>query len=351
MASKVLYPIEQDPVPREYENERGYNGIDDVNRNAENNPYLSGDLNENFESDSFEEEFQMDDAVDELDTDDVTNDMEISYDEPVLEDEMSHLERERRRIERVVLMDAVSEKQHKELMEKLDAALAAENERSKMLYAIENRKKNTMDYALEVYGDEADLESINHSANTAYDKASGEVKGLSGQLSAQLDSVIHQNNQVMVLMPNGQVRMMDKDVAGALSLYTLKQSGAYDNVTIQESQSFLMDKTTGEPFEFTRNEEEKLAELHRKIMQTDKDASKFYQKTPKAMTPEEYAAFNRERRFELFGYPSAGLDYDYVMTKEGVYEWNGRPLPEVMSSPTMIREMERDERAMNGPSM
>ena len=106
--------------------------------------------------------------------------------------------------------------------------------------------------------------------------------------------------------------------------------------------SILLYQYIHEDLEFTRDEKEKLAELQRLVNETDKQASRFEEKAPEAMTPEEYAQYNRERRFKEYGYPDAGVSYDYQLTKEGMYTWNGRPLPSAMSSPTMNRELQMD---------
>jgi hypothetical protein len=105
-----------------------------------------------------------------------------------------------------------------------------------------------------------------------------------------------------------------------------------------------------ENFEFTRDEEAKLRQLQEKMNENDRQAQQFEDRAPESMTQEEYNVINRERRFREYGDPSRDVDFQYVMTKEGIYEWNGRPLPSAMSSPTMIREMEQQKQA-DGPEM
>ena len=286
---------------------------------------------------------------------------DVAYDEEVPESELTPEERERRRRERVILMESELEERHKALEKKIDAALAAEKQRAKDLYAIENKKKNTMDYANKVYGDEADLDYIVNSARGARDKATERAQDMSRQLSEKVDGVLHQRDTVTVLMPDGTTRVMDRDVAEAMRLYTDKShSSVLEQAAAGLAGVEVVDRTQGgfdryqdkyEEFQLTRNEEEKLAELQRRMAENDKQAKKFEEKAPETMSQQEYNAYNRERRLKEFGDPSASLTYDYVVTKEGVYEWNGRPLPSAMSSPTLQRELQKDDKEMTGPSV
>lgn len=296
---------------------------------------------------------------DEAKEEEMTDDVEYAEDVP--ESELTPEERERRRIERVQIMESELEERHKELDAKIDAALAAEKQRAKDLYAIENRKKNTMDYAEKVYGDEADLDYIVNSARGARDKATERAQDLSRQLTEKVDGVLHQKDTVTVLMPDGTTRVMDRDVAEAMRLYTDKShSSVLEQAAAGLAGVEVMDRTQGgfdryqnkyEEFQLTRNEEEKLAELQRRMAENDKQAAKFEQQAPKTLSQQEYDTCNRERRLKEYGDPSANLTYDYVVTKEGVYEWNGRPLPSAMSSPTLQREIQKEDKEMSGPSV
>ena len=164
-----------------------------------------------------------------------------------------------------------------------------------------------------------------------------------------------------MLTPSGQVRDMDPDVADAMVAYTGKShdglmekaaAGFMDGIEDADDRLKDDDKRENkyENFEFTRDEEEKLRQLQEKMNENDRRAQQFDDKAPESMSQEEYNVINRERRFKEYGDPSRNVDFQYVMTKEGVYEWNGRPLPSAMSSPTMIREMEQQKQA-DGPEM
>lgn len=310
------------------------------------NPYEASTVGAKYLQEVPEEEFQMQDDADDFELPEEEEEEEAApadeldaLPEEQLTDEQREA-RQRRWIEIQRQQSVELEERHKELMAKLDKALAEEEQRAKDLYAIENRKKNTLDYARRVYGDSADVEKIMDSADSARTVASKEVHGLTGMISAQMDAALHKNNMVTVLMPNGQVRMMDKDVAEALSLYT----GKTREGMIEAAAAGVTDLDNKlDEFQLTRNEEEKLAELQRRIAENDRQAARFEQKAPETMSQEEYNAWNRDRRFKEFGYPDAGISCDYVMTREGVYEWNGRPLPSAMSSPSMMRELEQEK--------
>ena len=272
--------------------------------------------------------------------------------EPVDDDPEVAMQR-RKRLAVAQQKSADLEQLHKELNEKLDAALVAEEQRSKSLYQIENTKKNTMDYARDVYGDEADLDYISNSANGAKYEASKPSKQLMKDVKEKVEEIQEESKKVNMLTPSGEVREMDPDVADAMVAYTGKShdgllekaaaglTAGIDELTQQTEANDRKAETKYENFEFTRDEEAKLKALQEKIAENDKEAQRFEEIAPDSMSQEEYNEFNRERRFREYGDPSRNVDFQYVMTKEGVYEWNGRPLPSAMSSPTMVREMEK----------
>ena len=241
------------------------------------------------------------------------------------------------------------EELHKELNEKLDAALIAEEQRTKDMYNIENTKKNTLDYAIAHYGEQADVDLIAESANNAKHQAGKASKKLGKEINEKIDEIKEESKKVNVLTPSGQVREMDPEVADAMVAYTGRShdglmekaaSGVLSGITDMTKPS-EENENKYENFEFTRDEEEKIRKLQEKIAENDKEAQRFEDIAPESMSQEEYNEYNRERRFREYGDPSRNVDFQYVMTKEGMYEWNGRPLPSAMSSPTMVREMEK----------
>ena len=281
--------------------------------------------------------------------------LESSLDDPEVQG------RRQRRLAVMQQENANLDELHKQLNEKLDKALLAEDERAKMQYLIENKMKNTMDYASDVYGVDADLGYIAHSADEAKFDASKESKKLMKDIDDTMKDIHEESKKVQVLTPSGQVRDMDPDVADAMVAYTGK---SHDGLLEKAAAGFMdgLEEVNGlkqgddghenkyENFEFTRDEEAKLRQLQEKMNENDRQAQQFDDKAPESMTQEEYNVINRERRFREYGDPSRNVDFQYVMTKEGVYEWNGRPLPSAMSSPTMIREMEQQKQA-DGPEM
>lgn len=285
--------------------------------------------------------------------------VERAPDQPEMAADETSLERERRRVRQEMLEQAEQmDELHKTLDEKLDKALAAEAQRGKDLYAIENRKKNTLDYARSVYGDEADVDYIMDSAHGANVKASQKSADAWKDVNKTLKDIDQANKgdgkpedekdddgKVTVMTPSGRVRSMDRDVAQAMEQYTDRSRGdaaleAAAAGYTQESDA----ENKYENFEFTRDEEEKLKELQRRMEENDKKAADFEAKAPQSMTQEEYQEL-RERRLKEYGDPSAGIVPDYVMTKEGVYTWNGRELPSAMSSYEMM-EYQREQEGM-----
>lgn len=230
---------------------------------------------------------------------------------------------------------------HKVLEAKLDAAIAIEKQQAQRLYDIENRKKNTLDYARSVYGDEADIDYIMGSAKQAQTDAYAASAKQMESAARDIDEKAKDSSQVGVLMPDGRVCGMDRDVALAMELYSERSRQGI----MEQIAAGIAPQRKFEAFEFTRNEEEKLRQLYEQIEKNSRQQAAFEEKAPASMTQEEYNEYNRQRRFKEYGYPQG---YEYVMTNEGLYEWNGRPLPSAMSSPTMTRELACEEEY--GPS-
>lgn len=230
------------------------------------------------------------------------------------------------------------QREHDVLLEKIDAVIKQERQRAKDLYAIENHKKNTLDYALKVYGDDADVEAIFDSAGAVKQKVEDRTQQSVRELSDEIQEREKEPDVVSILMPNGSVHHVDKDVAYALSVYSE-----------QTHDGSFQDGYKKDGFRsFTDEEKQKLQELQDLMNSNDQRAAQFEEKAPETMSQEEYNAYNRERRFKEFGYPTGLSSYDYVMTQEGVYEWNGRRLPDAMASLSLQQQKEKD--GLSGPA-
>ena len=255
--------------------------------------------------------------------------------------------REKRRVAQMQQQEAVLEKKHEELGKALEKALYAETVRAKTMYRIENQKKNTLDYAQAVYGDNADVSAIMNSADKAIVQSGKGTQKAYKEVSEKMKDLYGEHDKmVTMLSEGGEVREMPEAVADALTAYNgNSRKGMLDAALSGElsgyGEKLAAAKSKYENFEFTRNEEEKLRELQRRIAENDKKAAQFRSKAPKSMTQEEYAEMLRERRFKEFGDPSKGVVPDYVFTKEGVYTWNGRKLPVDGLSPEYLQEMQK----------
>lgn len=261
--------------------------------------------------------------------------------------ELQEVEQEQiqRRVQRNLVIEQNSlEERHRRIMAKLDAALMAERQQAKDLYAVENTKKNTLDYALQVYGDNADVNYIMESAAGAKEQVSPDMTKMSNRLSMEIDNFIHDKDQVLVASQNGPARVMDREVAEVMAVYTSKSHKGFlatlvaglsvDDPTAEAQYAGLSDDIASkyEQFVFTRDEEAKLRELQAMMAENDKAQRRFEEKTSEAMPQTEYDEARRERRLKEYGDPTYGMQYDYLFANEGVYKWNGRQLPSAMSS-------------------
>lgn len=261
--------------------------------------------------------------------------------------ELQEVEQEQiqRRVQRNLVIEQNSlEERHRRIMAKLDAALMAERQRANDLYAVENTKKNTLDYALQVYGDNADVNYIMESAAGAKEQVSPDMTKMSNRLSMEIDNFIHDKDQVLVASQNGPARVMDREVAEVMAVYTSKSHKGFlatlvaglsvDDPTAEAQYAGLSDDIASkyEQFVFTRDEEAKLRELQAMMAENDKAQRRFEEKTSEAMPQTEYDEARRERRLKEYGDPTYGMQYDYLFANEGVYKWNGRQLPSAMSS-------------------
>lgn len=252
--------------------------------------------------------------------------------------------------------EAELDAKRKELDAKIDKALAMERDTAKRQYAIENHKKNTLTRAVGVYGGKADLEAIQDSAEAAKAKTAPDVSGLSAVISLDIQNKLH-HDEVIVRTADGGFRVMDRDVAEALRMYTNKgrnasrsimdvlAHGRNDDSLTEEMESYpefeaqqVGAGTEDTEYFLDRHEEEKLEALRNSIMENDRRERQFEQLTPDGLEEEEYQSI-AERRFAKYGYPS-GLTY--IMTTDYVYVYNGRSLPSAMSSQSII-QAEREE--------
>ena len=142
--------------------------------------------------------------------------------------------------------------------EALDAAIAAEKELGKQLYAIENTKKNTLTAADYVYGDDANFKAIIESANAAKMKA--------------------------VEMPNALV-----DIAGDKAS---QLASVASQAMIGRGLILLLD--SGQGFDFAADEKDKIDELRSLIEENKQSDAEFSAETPYDVDSEDYQAAMQE---------------------------------------------------------
>lgn len=142
--------------------------------------------------------------------------------------------------------------------EALDAAIAAEKELGKQLYAIENTKKNTLTAADYVYGDDANFKAIIESANAAKMKAvemPNALVDIAGDKAAQLASVTSQ-----AMIGRGLILLLD----------------------------------SGQGFDFAADEKDKINELRSLIEENKQSDAEFSAQTPYDVDSEDYQAAMQE---------------------------------------------------------
>ena len=138
--------------------------------------------------------------------------------------------------------------------EALDAAIAAEKELGKQLYAIENTKKNTLTAADYAYGDDANFKAIIESANAAKMKAvemPNALVDIAGDKAAQLASVTSQ-----AMIGRGLILLLD----------------------------------SGQGFDFAADEKDKINELRSLIEENKQSDAEFSAETPYDVDSEDYQA-------------------------------------------------------------
>ena len=251
---------------------------------------------------------------------------------------------------------------HKQLSAKLDRAIAAEKYRAAEMRAVENKKKNTLDYALKVYGDDADVAFIMNSAERAKSGLNRSSQTAMADLQASMKDAAKDADEVMFLTESGHVRMMDRDVAEAMQQYMAEQK--QPSLMEQAAAGFELEQTTRtetQYFQLNQGEVEKIQQLYSDIEEHDKEDDAFTQKTPSTMTDQEYDQAmqdQRERRLKEYGDPSR--DVYYMRDHEITYGQIGpdgkfREYPTAVSSPDVWAEVEPDaadgrQRQQDGPS-
>lgn len=239
-----------------------------------------------------------------------------------------------------------------EINEKLDKEIAIERDRGKKIRSLENAWVNTRNSAVSFFGDKADFQAIDRSFQSELNKANPRVHDVTDIVSMEIDRALHGRQYDKVLMGDGSIRSMDPELAEFIAL---GRPGMI--VKTRSNETSLDDSSPGaslyrELYDISvssKEEQEQLDMIRQSV--TDKidefsQLTRDNQKQAFAFESELYktssfskSAESRQRSRKL---PSVAYDYPYLV-REDIYEYNGRKLPEAMSSPVMQRDLARSE--------
>ena len=254
----------------------------------------------------------------------------------VLDDVNDEMQEQQLKIQREVKasIEANMKSQNESLLSQIEAEIEEEKQRAKVLYALENSRKNAIDAARATYGKKADIKSIQAAYDGMANNIDPKADDMSSLISLSLDNKLHGKNMVRMLMPNGSVRAMRSDVAIALSDKPTKTSSIMK--ALNENASDELDSLQSK---FSKEELTKLYELEDMMLENQRIQASFAVKDPHSGPVYENEKSEREKKLLKLGLPSVGMDYDYVYYLDEMDEHDGRPLPSAMSSLTMQQDM------------
>lgn len=211
-----------------------------------------------------------------------------------------------------------------DLLEKIKREIDIERERAKLLYVMENSRKNTIDYARSRYGDKADISSIQQSYDIMANNIDPKIYNITDMISMSIDNKLHGDSCVKMLMPNGSVRLMDADVAFAMSELSDKIDFLKRNANMAAVES------DGLASNYTVEDIKCLSELSNLMDENIKRQEAFEYKDPRSGELEIQS--KRNERLRKIGLPTLAMDYDYVYNLNETTKHNDRPLPSAMDS-------------------
>lgn len=222
-----------------------------------------------------------------------------------------------------------------ELLQKIEAEIAIEQERAKLLYIMENSRKNAIDSARAKYGEKADIRSIQQSYDMLANNLDPKINDVTDMISMSIDNALHGQSRVRMLMPNGSMRSMDADVAFAMSELSsnavFKKSSGIADTNDEITQELQNDGA------YSAAEVRAVCELQDLMSMNAQKQATFEYKDPKSGEVDVKSV--RDKRFREIGLPTVAMDYDYVYHLDETMQHNGRQLPSAMSSYTMQQEL------------
>lgn len=229
-----------------------------------------------------------------------------------------------------IAQDMAKESQKKDLLSKIQAEIQSEQERAKLLFAMENARKNAIDAARATYGEKADIGAIQKSYDMMANHLDPKMNDVTDMISMSIDNKLSDGDRVKVLMPNGSIRSMDADVVFAMSeLSHSTVSAKKENDNTADVTDELRSEVT-----YSQAEIDAIRNLQDLMEQNAKKQAMFEYKAPNSGEVEIKSM--RDRR----ALPTVARDYDYIYRMQENLQYKGRQLPSAMSSYTMMTEMQ-----------
>jgi len=229
------------------------------------------------------------------------------------------------------------------LVSKIEKEIETEKEKAKLLYMIENSRKNAIDAARATYGDKADIVGIQRTYDTIANTIDPKLTDVTDMISMSIDNHLHGSQNVKMLMPNGSIRTMDADVAMALSDMPKRRSGITKADDTSEAKEDAAEELSEEVSnKYSSEEIAKLYELIDLMDDNSKRQAAFAIKDPQSGRVKEISEY--QRRFKKYGLPAVARDYSYVYHLDETMQHDGRPLPSALSAYSMqeVREKTYD---------
>ena len=265
----------------------------------------------------------------------VKSDNEIEKE--IEQDEQTEQLQQQREVQ--IAKQSVKQSQKEELLSKIQKEIEVERERAKLLFMMENSRKNAIDAARARYGDKADIGAIQQSYDMLANNIDPKVNDITDMISMTIDNKLHGKECVKMLMPNGSIRSMDADVAFAMSEIPNSKVEMKDTGPVSENVQDVSNELKKESV-YTNDELEALLELRDLIDKNAKKQALFEYKDPSSGAVEIKS--KREQRFRQLGLPTVAMDYDYVYHLDETMQHNGRALPSAMSAYSMQPGMQGD---------
>lgn len=246
------------------------------------------------------------------------------------DEQTEQLQQQQREVQ--LAKQAVKQSQKEELLSKIQKEIEVERERAKLLFMMENSRKNAIDAARAKYGNKADIGAIQQSYDMLANNIDPKVNDITDMISMTIDNKLHGKECVKMLMPNGSIRSMDADVAFAMSEIPNGKVEMKETESVPEDVQDVSDGLNKASF-YTVEELEALSELRDLMDKNAKKQALFEYKDPSSGAVEIKS--KREQRFRQLGLPTVAMDYDYVYHLAETMQHNGRELPSAMSAYAM----------------